>query len=236
MADDYLNDGWTANRAIEILKAARARTSRSSWPSASSSRTCRSSPRRSTGTCTTRRSCPSPSRPTRRRTPRSSPRSSAASCGPTTTSRRPARSRRRRPASWSTATTPPSATWTPRSAGCWTRSKEQGFADNTVVDPLGRPRLAPGRPRHVVQAHQLRAGDAGRPADERAGPEGRRARRPTPWSSSWTSTRRWPRCAGCRSPRAWRGTASPRCWTTRRGRGRRPRSASTRAAARTPAR
>ena len=62
------------------------------------------------------------------------------------------------------------------------------------------------------------------------------AARPTPWSNSSTSTRRWPPSAGCRNPRAWRGTASPRCWTTRRGRGRPPPSASTRAAARTPAR
>ena len=55
------------------------------------------------------------------------------------------------------------------------------------------------------------------------------ARRPTRWSSSWTSTRRSCELAGLRTAaRARRARASRRCSTTRRGRGRRPRSASTR--------
>ena len=123
VADDYLNDGWTANRAIEILESRKGKAEpfflavgflkphlpfvapKKYWdlydpaklPVAESADPPKDAPR--------------------------SPRSSAASCAPTTTSRRRAPSRRRPPASWSTATTRRSATWTPRSGGCSTRSR-----------------------------------------------------------------------------------------------------------------
>ena len=101
-------------------------------------------------------------RPTRRRTPRGSPRSSAASCAPTTTSRRPGpMPDGDRPQADPRLLRRDQLHGRPGRPGA-RRARGAGPRDEHGRRPLGRPRLAPRRPRHVVQAHQLRAGDAGR--------------------------------------------------------------------------
>ena len=113
--------------AIERLARPKRGPSRSSSPSASSSRTCRSSPRSSTGTSTTR---PSSSRAANPKPPEGRPGYAAHQLGraAATIAASPRRARSpddAGPRARSTATTPPSATWTPRSAGCstsWTGS------------------------------------------------------------------------------------------------------------------
>ena len=97
------------------------RTSRSSWPSASSSRTCRSSRRRSTGTSTAATRFPLAPNPFR---PKDAPEYAVLDWRRTAQLRRHPRNghapRRPRAASSSTATTPRSATWTRRSGACST--------------------------------------------------------------------------------------------------------------------
>ena len=70
--------------------------------------------------------------------------------------------------------------------------------------PVGRPRVEAGRARQLGQDDQLRDRHAGAADRARAGGRGA-VRRSSGWSSSWTSTRRWPSWPGSRVPEHLQG-------------------------------
>ncbi len=200
----------------------------SSWPSASSARTCRSSRRRNTGTSTTRRRFRW--RPTRSapRTRRSTPSCRAANCAPTTaspTADLPDDLARKLKHGYYAAVSYMDA----QVGRVLDELDRLGPARQHHRHPLGRPRLETRRARCLVQAQQRRERHQRPAAPLRARHEERRQahRCPRRVRGHLPHARRpgGPAAAGS----SGRHQLHAPCWRTRSARGRPPPSASTRA-------